>query len=152
MKLSGIHHLALYTSNMDETVRFWTNVLQAKLVRAAQEEGDPGLRQYYFDVGGPLIVFFDFPMENKEALQLGWMHHIGLQAESVKALEQWREHIASFNVPVSEVRDRDFRKCILLHDPNGILIEIAVSTRQLSDDDLRKDPKPVRALKEMLAS
>ncbi len=149
MKLEGIHHLALFTSDMDETVRFWTNVLKAKLVRAAQDESDPGLRHYYFDVGGTLIAFFHFPVQDKDSVQFGWMHHLALKAESVKSLEDWRKHIASFNVQVSDVRDRDFRKCILFHDPNGILIEIAASARKFDKKDLEKDPKPVMALKEL---
>ena len=38
MKLEGIHHLALFTADMDETVRFWTQVMKAKLVRKLYEE------------------------------------------------------------------------------------------------------------------
>jgi catechol 2,3-dioxygenase-like lactoylglutathione lyase family enzyme len=151
MTPQGIHHIAMFTADMDETVRFWTSVLKARLVRAAQDEGDPGTRHYYFDVGGSLVAFFHFPVQDRESLNFGWLHHVALKAESVQELESWREHIASFNVPVSDVKDRDFRKCIVLHDPNGIMIEIAAPTRALTDDDLTKDPKPVSALREMLA-
>jgi catechol 2,3-dioxygenase-like lactoylglutathione lyase family enzyme len=150
MQLKGIHHLALFTSNMDETVRFWTNVLKAKLVRAGQDTEDPGLRQYYFDVGGAMIAFFDFPAQDRETLQFGWMHRLALKAGSPKELEAWRKHIASFNVPVSDIRQQDFRASIVLHDPNGVLIEIAAATRKPTKDDLKKDPKPVLALREML--
>src|SRR4051812_376677 len=129
MKLEGIHHLALYTPDMDETVRFWTNVLKAKIVRAGQDVGDPGLRQYYFDLGGTLIAFFHFPVPEKDSLSFGWMHHIALKAKSVKELESWRKHVAKSGVMVSDVKDRDFRKCVMFHDPNGILIEIAATAR-----------------------
>ena len=78
------------------------------------------------------------------------MHHVALKAGSPQELERWREHIATFNVHVSEVRDQDFTKAVYLHDPNGILIEIVAATRILTDADLRKDPKPVLALREML--
>src|SRR5882762_1724786 len=94
--LQGIHHVALFTSDMDETVRFWTNVLKAKLVRAGQDEGDPGTRHYYFDVGGTLIGFFHFPVQDKESINFGWMHHLAFKAESPKALEEWRNHIEKF--------------------------------------------------------
>jgi catechol 2,3-dioxygenase-like lactoylglutathione lyase family enzyme len=151
MTPQGLHHLALFTSNMDETIRFWTSVLHAKLVRAGQDVGDPGARQYYFDVGGTLIAFFDFPVQDRETLQFGWMHHVALKAASPHELEDWRKHIATFNVPVSDIREQDFTQSIYLHDPNGILIEIAAATRALTDDDLKKDTKPVLALREMLA-
>jgi catechol 2,3-dioxygenase-like lactoylglutathione lyase family enzyme len=152
MKLEGIHHVALFASDMDATVRFWSQVLKAKLVRAGQDESEMGLRQYYFDVGGTLIGFFHMPMKDTEAMNFGWMHRLSLKADSVKDLDAWRTHIASFNVPVSEVQDRDFRKCILLHDPNGMVIEIAASTRAFDKKDLELDPKPVVALKEITRS
>jgi len=148
--LNGMHHLALFTSDMDETVRFWTTVLKARLVRAGHDDGDPGTRHYYFDVGGTLVAFFDFPAQDRDTLQFGWMHHVALKTESANDLEGWRKHIESFNVHVSDVRAQDFTQSIYLHDPNGILIEIAAATRSLTEDDLKKDPRPVLALREML--
>jgi catechol 2,3-dioxygenase-like lactoylglutathione lyase family enzyme len=136
---------------MDETVRFWTNVLKAKMVREGQDEGDPGSRHYYFDVGGALIAFFEIPSKDPEALKFGWMHHVALKAGSLQELKAYRDHIASFNVPVSDVREQDFVNSIYLHDPNGILVEVAAASRPLSSEDLKKDPKPVAALREMLA-
>lgn len=149
-ELKGLHHLALFTLDMDESVRFWTSVLRARLVRAAHDGNDPGLRQYYFDVGGSLVAFFHFPAQDRESLQFGWMHHVALKAASVNDLEEWRKHIASFNVHVSDVADHGFVKSIYLHDPNGILIEITTPVKELSDKDLEDDPKPVAALREML--
>jgi catechol 2,3-dioxygenase-like lactoylglutathione lyase family enzyme len=150
--VSGIHHLALFTADMDETLRFWTSVMQARLVRAGRDpDGDPGLRHYYLDIGGSLIAFFEFPAQDKETLQFGWMHHLALRAESLEELAARKKHIEGFEVPVSEIREHDFVKSVYLHDPNGIMIEIAYPTRVLTEEDLKKDPKPVMALREMLA-
>ena len=149
--VSGIHHLALFTADMDETVRFWTSVMQARLVRAGRDpDGDPGLRHYYFDVGGSLIAFFEFPAQDKETLRFGWMHHVALAASSVKELSAIKKHIEGYQVPVSEIREHDFVKSVYLHDPNGIMVEIACPTRKLVPADLTRDPKPVSALREML--
>jgi len=151
MTLSGIHHLALFTADMDETVRFWTSVMQASLVRAGRDpDGDPGLRHYYFDVGGSLIAFFEFPAQDKETLRFGWMHHVALRANTLDELRKRKEHIETYKVPVSEIREHDFVKSVYLHDPNGIMVEIACPTRELTPADLRKDPRPVAALREML--
>src|SRR4051812_16827295 len=90
--LQGIHHIALFTADMDETIRFWTNVLKAKLVRAAQDEGDPGLRQYYFEIGGAWVGFFHMPVQDPESLNFGRLHRLALKAESVQDLDAWREH------------------------------------------------------------
>jgi catechol 2,3-dioxygenase-like lactoylglutathione lyase family enzyme len=148
----GIHHVALFTADLDETIRFWTSVLKARLVRTARDaDGDPGLRHYYFDVGGTLVAFFEFPAQDRETLQFGWMHHLALRVESFEALEALRTHISGFGVPVSEVRDHDFVKSIYVHDPNGLLVEFAYQHRELTPDDFAKDPRPVAAVREMLA-
>ncbi|HVO32739.1 MAG TPA: VOC family protein, partial [Elusimicrobiota bacterium] len=111
----ALHHVALFASDLDETVRFWTAVLRAKLVRAARDpDGDPGLRHYYFDVGGSLIAFFEFPVQDKDSLHFGWMHHVALRASSEQDLAAWRAHIESCEVPVSEVREHDFVKSVYL--------------------------------------
>ena len=77
------------------------------------------------------------------------MHHLALAVSSVKELEEYRRHIASYEVPVSEVREHDFVKSIYLHDPNGVMIEVSTPTRVLTEEDLKKDPKPVAAVKEI---
>jgi catechol-2,3-dioxygenase len=79
------------------------------------------------------------------------MHHVALKVDSEAALESMRQHIAGFNVPVSEIRTHDFVKSIHLHDPNGLLIEIAYQFRPLTAEDFAKDPRPVAAVREMLA-
>jgi glyoxylase I family protein len=151
MVLQGLHHVALFCADLDETVRFWTSVLKARLVRTGRDsDGDPGARHYYFDVGGEMVAFFEFPGQERESLQFGWMHHLAFRADSEPELEEWQRHIRSFDVHVSEIRTHDFVKSIYLHDPNGILIEIAWQHRPLTEADFSKDAQPVMAVREML--
>lgn len=151
-QMQGYHHVALFTGDLDQTIRFWTSVMGARLVRTARDtDGDPGARHYYFDIGGTLLAFFEFPAQNKEALNFGWLHHVALKVESLDALEARRAHIEGCGVQVSGIRNHDFVSSIYLHDPNGILIELAVQTRELTEEDFTKDPQPVAAVKEMLA-
>lgn len=149
---NGLHHLAVFTADMDQTVRFWTSVMQARLVRTGRDpDGDPGLRHYYFDIGnGTLLAFFEFPAQDRESLQFGWMHHIALKADNEADLETFRQHAAKFEVHVSDVREHDFVKSVYLHDPNGVLIELAYQHRPLIEKDFSNDPKPVPAVKEMM--
>ena len=44
---SGVNHLALVTGNMDETVRFWRDLLGMRLIAGL---GKPGYRQYFFEI------------------------------------------------------------------------------------------------------
>ncbi len=54
----GINHLALVTSDMDATVRFYHSVLGARLVATI---GTPEFRHYFFDFGPQCTVaFFEY--------------------------------------------------------------------------------------------
>src|SRR3954452_23055441 len=54
----GVNHLALVTTDMDATVRFYHGVLGARLVATI---GAPGFRHYFFDVGDAnTIAFFEY--------------------------------------------------------------------------------------------
>ncbi|MBI3302563.1 MAG: VOC family protein [Deltaproteobacteria bacterium] len=76
MRFHGVNHLALVSSNMDRTVRFYTQVLGLKLVRAQRNDDDPNSRHYFFDLGGGnLLAFFDFPGSRRGQVGTGTMHH-----------------------------------------------------------------------------
>ena len=54
----GINHLALITTDMDATTRFYHGVLGARLVATI---GTPAFRHYFFEVGpGNTIAFFEY--------------------------------------------------------------------------------------------
>src|SRR5581483_301026 len=54
----GINHLALVTTDMDATVRFYAGVLGARLVATI---GTPSFRHYFFRIGeGNTIAFFEY--------------------------------------------------------------------------------------------
>jgi catechol 2,3-dioxygenase-like lactoylglutathione lyase family enzyme len=71
MRFHGVNHLVLVSSNMDRTVRIYTQVLGLKLVRAQRNDDDPNSCHYFFNVGGNLLAFFDFPGSPKELLRHG---------------------------------------------------------------------------------
>lgn len=59
MHFRGIHHLAMATGSMDKTIRFWRDLIGLPLLARL---GQPGYRQYFFDIGGRnLLTFFEWP-------------------------------------------------------------------------------------------
>jgi catechol 2,3-dioxygenase-like lactoylglutathione lyase family enzyme len=53
----GVSHLALVTPTMDDTVRFWHGVLDARLVATI---GRPVFKHYFFDiVRSDAVAFFE---------------------------------------------------------------------------------------------
>ena len=54
----GINHLALVTTDMDATTRFYHGVLGARLVATI---GTPAFRHYFFEIGEEnTIAFFEY--------------------------------------------------------------------------------------------
>src|ERR1700753_1134175 len=61
----GIHHVALMSSDVEATVRFYDGVLGFPLVEVMENRDYPGSTHFFFDLGnGNLLAFFDFPGED----------------------------------------------------------------------------------------
>ena len=58
----GLHHMALLSSDVERTVRFYQGVLGFPLTDIFENRDYPGSNHFFFDIGhGNLIAFFDFP-------------------------------------------------------------------------------------------
>lgn len=76
-KWQGIHHLAMITPDMDETVRFYCGVLGMPLV--ATLRAGP-MRHYFFELGpGNTIAFFEDPRAETFTKPAGLMTRTDLQ-------------------------------------------------------------------------
>lgn len=151
MRFHGVNHLALVSSNMDRTVRFYTQVLGLKLVRAQRNDDDPNSRHYFFALGGGnRLAFFDFPGSQAGKVGTGTMHHVAFSVGSPAELEELQRRLRTKGVEVSPVVDHDFIHSIYFRDPDGILLEASADTRPLTEADVVADPDPVPAVKELL--
>lgn len=58
----GIHHVALLSSNVEQTVRFFQGVLEFPLIEIFENRDYRGSNHFFFDLGhGNTLAFFDFP-------------------------------------------------------------------------------------------
>ncbi len=126
----GINHLALITTDMDATVRFWHGVLGAELVATI---GTPGFRHYFFNFGPEQTVAFfeykDMPLEtfakpagvpDPRAVQFD---HVSFNLPDEHALEALRARLEAHGSEVTEVVDHQIMRSIYFTDPNGIALE-----------------------------
>ena len=77
----GIHHVALASSDVETTVRFYDGVLGFPLVEVMENRDYPGSTHFFFDLGnGNLLAFFDFPGLDlgPYAEVLGGLHHLAI--------------------------------------------------------------------------
>ena len=86
----GLHHVALLSSDVERTVRFYAGVLGFPLTEIFENRDYRGSNHFFFDIGnGNGLAFFDFPGLDlgPYAEVLGGLHHIAISVEP----ERWTE-------------------------------------------------------------
>ena len=59
----GLHHMALISSDVEQTVRFYQELLGFPLTNIAENRDYLGSSHFFFDVGNNnLLAFFNFPV------------------------------------------------------------------------------------------
>jgi catechol 2,3-dioxygenase-like lactoylglutathione lyase family enzyme len=160
----GVHHLALITSDMDATVRFYAGVLGARLVATI---GTPAFRHYFFEFGpGSTVAFFEYRDVEVEqyAKPAGVPHprvsqfdHLSLGVGDEAALLELRERLKQANCEVTDVVDHGIMHSIYFTDPNGIALEASHwlvdptghAELSLEDGTIFDDANPVPAVTEL---
>ena len=124
----GIHHMALLSSDVERTVRFYQDVLGFPLTDIFENRDYPGSNHFFFDIGhGNLIAFFDFPDLDlgPYAEVLGGLHHVAISI-TPEEWERARARLEAEGVPYQlesgtsiYFRDPDGARLELLADPLG---------------------------------
>lgn len=83
----GVHHVALISSDVERTVRFYQEVLEFPLTELFENRDYPGSTHFFFDIGhNNALAFFDFPGLDVGPYQevLGGLHHLAISVEPDK--------------------------------------------------------------------
>jgi catechol 2,3-dioxygenase-like lactoylglutathione lyase family enzyme len=118
----GIHHVALLSSNVEETVRFFQGVLEFPLIEIFENRDYQGSNHFFFDLGhGNTLAFFDFPGLDlgPYAEVLGGLHHIAISVEP----DRWRELRANLDRAGIEYAIHS-EVSMYFRDPDGARIEL----------------------------
>lgn len=124
----GLHHVALLSSDVERTVRFYQGILEFPLTELFENRDYKGSTHFFFDIGhGNLLAFFDFPGLDlgPYAEVLGGLHHLAISVEP----DTWRrlrgrltEHGVDFQEESGTslyFRDPDGARVELIADPLG---------------------------------
>jgi catechol 2,3-dioxygenase-like lactoylglutathione lyase family enzyme len=159
----GINHLALVTTDMDATVRFYHGVLGARLVA---DLGNESFRHYFFEFGpGNTVAFFEYQgielepfakpagIPDRRAVQFD---HLSFNVPDEEALIALRDRLKTAGSEVTHVVDHGFIRSVYFTDPNGIALEASWwvldatgRPTDYSDEGLFADPNPVPAVVEL---
>ncbi len=168
-ELRGVNHLALVCRDMARTVDFYSNVLGMPLTKTIDLPEGIG-QHFFFDIGGGnALAFFWFPDAPPAAPGIaapragfdprdlvtahGSMNHVAFDIAPEK-IEEYRERLVAKGIDVTEIVNHDdsrfqvspevnettFVRSLYFFDPDGILLEFAAWTRDLSGADVRHQP------------
>ena len=120
--------MALLSSDVERTVRFYQEVLGFPLTDIFENRDYPGSNHFLFDIGhGNLIAFFDFPDLDlgPYAEVLGGLHHLAISI-TPEEWERAKGRLDEAGVPYQlesgtsiYFRDPDGARLELLADPLG---------------------------------
>lgn len=154
MRWRGINHLAMVTTDMEATARFYHDVLGMELV-ATTGHGDPTEpgyphRHYFFRLGeGNTIAFFEWPEVETGASKPAGIpadekfDHVSFNLASVEDLLELRQRLIEAGYSVTEVIDHKIVYSIYFDDPvNEASLEASVWVRDVERAPYFGDPDP----------
>jgi catechol 2,3-dioxygenase-like lactoylglutathione lyase family enzyme len=159
----GVNHLALITTDMDATVRFWHGVLDARLVVTL---ATPAFKHYFFEIApGNTVAFFEYIGQKIDTFakpagvpyeHAAQLDHISFNLPDEEALHRLQNRLKEHGCEVTDVVDHGLLRSIYFTDPNGIALEASWwvldptgRPADYNDERLFSDPDPVPAVREL---
>jgi glyoxylase I family protein len=121
----GIHHVALICRDVEETIRFYQELLGFPLVELVENRDYAGSSHFFFDLGNRnLLGFFDFPGHEHPAFTetVGAVQHMAISI-SPEQYEAARAKLDQAGVDYLGP-DRGIEESMYFRDPNGVGLEL----------------------------
>ena len=118
----GLHHVALLSSDVERTVRFYQDLLEFPLTEIFENRDYRGSNHFFFDIGnGNLLAFFDFPGLDvgPYAEVLGGLHHMAISVDP----ERW-EMLVERLQRAGVAHEVHSGVSVYFRDPDGARIEL----------------------------
>ena len=120
----GVHHLALICSDVEQTIRFYQDLLGFPLVELFENRDYPGSSHFFFDIGNKnMLAFFDFPGLGLEPVPegLGGVQHVAISV-TPDTFEAMKRRLTDAGVAFIGP-DMGVEESIYFKDPDNIQVE-----------------------------
>jgi glyoxalase family protein len=133
MEISGIHHVTGHTDDLDQAHDFYTSALGLRLVKKSLNQDDEKTLHYFWAnydgkrvLPGSDMTLFGWPERSPNAREgTGQTHHVAYRARDEAQQLEWKDHLESLGLRVTDVKDRKYFKSIYFRTHDGLLVEIA---------------------------
>lgn len=118
----GVHHVALLSSDVERTVRFYQGVLGFPLTEMIENRDYKGSTHFFFDLGNNnMLAFFDFPGLDlgPYAEVLGGLHHLAISVDPT-TWRGLRDRLDAAGVEYME----ESGTSLYFRDPDGARVEL----------------------------
>jgi catechol 2,3-dioxygenase-like lactoylglutathione lyase family enzyme len=118
----GLHHLALLSSDVEQTINFYQGLLEFPLTELFENRDYQGSTHFFFDIGnGNALAFFDFPGLGlgPYAEVLGGLQHLALSVDP----DTWarlKDKLDAAGVPYQHMSGSS----LYFADPDGVRLEL----------------------------
>jgi catechol 2,3-dioxygenase-like lactoylglutathione lyase family enzyme len=119
---NGVHHVALMCSDVERTIRFYSELLGFPLVELFENRDYKGSTHLFFDIGHDnTLAFFDFPGLDlgPYAEVLGGLHHIAISV----GRDVWDAARTKLD-EAGVARHIDSGVSMYFSDPDGVRLEL----------------------------
>ncbi len=146
-KLTGLHHLAVCTSDIKAQIEFFTDVLGMELVALYWMHGVPNTFHGFLRMNDEsCIALVQNPQIAEVPVQMGVTHagnpggpcargamqHLALRVDNEAELMAMRDRIRSREVPVMGPIDHGFCKSIYFAGPENLSLELSYSNEPIN--------------------
>jgi catechol 2,3-dioxygenase-like lactoylglutathione lyase family enzyme len=138
MNISGLHHVAYRCKDAQQTVDFYTRMLDLDYSIAAAEDRVPSTQEespymhIFFRMGdGSYVAFFEIPQSppmGRDPNTPAWVQHLALKVEDEATLLAYKERLEANGIEVIGPVDHKICQSIYFFDPNGHRLELALDT------------------------
>ena len=145
MQLAGIHHLTAVTAAARGNHRFYTEVLELRLVKKTVNQDDVSAYHLFYADGvgspGTDITFFDWPAV-RERRGTRSIVRTGFRVGSEESLRYWAGRMGELGVRYGEVVERDGRLTLDFEDPEGQRLALVVDEGREAAHPWERSPVP----------